>query len=95
MFSRFESTPIWSHNAPGGNVRRDALAILRDATERCDEQDMRNEDVLGALAYLEQDATRKSAFERFRQGLEILDAAERRKRVVSAYDSIVRVLSPC
>jgi hypothetical protein len=43
-------------------------------------------------SYLEQEAISKTAFQRFRQGLEILDAAERRKRVTSAYDSIVRVL---
>lgn len=86
--------PIWSHNAPGGDVRRDALAVLRDAAERCAEQDMRTEDVLGALDYLAGGATRKEAFRNFERGLEVLDAAERQRRVRTAYDAIVRVLSP-
>ena len=84
----------WADDTADTFGRRDALAILRDAVERCGEQDMRTSDVSAALAYLEAIGTRQRAFIDFRAGLDLPDALERSQAVLRAYKAVVRVLSP-
>jgi hypothetical protein len=55
---------------------------------------MRTDDVLGMLDYLAHGSSRNFPFERVRQGLEIMDAAEGRQRVRTTYDAIVQRLNP-
>lgn len=82
----------WADDTADTFGRRDALAILRDAVERCGDQDMRTSDVDTALAYLEAIGTRQRAFADFRLGLGLLDPFERSQAVLCAYRAIVRLL---
>ena len=88
----FESKPkpIWSEHSPGGYARRDALAVLRDAAQRCGNEDVRTPDVLSALAFLRESATRRYVYGRFLRALDIEEAQSRQDAVQMAYEGIAR-----
>jgi hypothetical protein len=84
----------WAEETADAFGSRDALAVLRDAAERCGEEDMRTAHVDAALAYLAATATRQGAFGAFRQGLAIHDPETRSRAVLDAFMAISRVIGP-
>jgi hypothetical protein len=82
----------WAEETADAFGGRDALAVLRDAADRCAEEDMRTPHVAAALAFLAATATRQGAFDAFRRGLGIPDPATRSVAVLAALASIVRVV---
>ena len=71
--------------APGDDAfvdvpaRRDALGVLRDAADRCQEEDMRTPVVREALDFLKCRSAREGLFERFWRALSHPDIFERRR----------------
>lgn len=82
----------WAEETADAFGSRDALAVLRDAADRCGEEDMRTAHVAAALAFLSASATRQGAFEAFRRGLAIPDPETRSQAVLEAYRTIFRVI---
>lgn len=82
----------WAEETADAFGGRDALAVLRDAADRCGEEDMRTAHVAAALAFLGASATRQGAFEAFRRGLDVPDPATRSTATQEALASIVRLL---
>lgn len=71
-------------------ARRDALSVLRDAADRCQEQDMRTADVRAALDFLKSRSSRESLFERFWSALSHADVMGRRRIALVELRFIVR-----
>jgi hypothetical protein len=71
-------------------ARRDALAVLRDAVSRCDEQDMHTSDVRAALDFLSDRSDRSWLFERFWKALHHSAVEDRRRLALSEFRAIVR-----
>lgn len=71
-------------------ARRDALAVLREAAERCWEQDMRTEEVRAALDFLKMGLGRDWLFERFWKALHHADVHERRRLARAELRAIAR-----
>lgn len=82
----------WAEETADAYGRRDALAILQEAAERCAEEDMRTGQVMAALSFLSTSATRQGAFRAFRVGLDLPDPLERSRAIYSALASIRGVL---
>ena len=82
----------WAEETADAFGGRDALAVLRDAADRCGEEDMRTAHVTAALAFLAASATRQGAFDDFRRGMDIPDPQTRSQAVLEAYTAISRVL---
>lgn len=61
-----------------------ALAVLKDALERCRREDMRTTEVYRALDFLEPHAVRKWPFDQFRDALENSTSEEGRWQVLNA-----------
>jgi hypothetical protein len=59
--------------------RRDALRVLRDAADRCQEQDMRTDEVRAALDFVKRRCAYEALFERFWKALAHPDLAGRRR----------------
>lgn len=57
--------------------RGHSLAVLRDAVERCQDEDMRTDEVLAALEYLRGCIKRVSCINSFRQSLDIQNPIQR------------------
>ena len=82
----------WAEETADAFGGRDALAVLRDAADRCGEEDMRTAHVAAALAFLAASATRQGAFDAFRRGLDTPHPQRRSAAVQGAYMAIVRVV---
>lgn len=69
---RYRDMPFapWADAAAEGQAVRDAFAVLIDALERCGEQDMRTDDVMAALAFLEGRTGKSWHARRFRAALD-------------------------
>lgn len=84
----------WAEETADAFGSRDAMAVLRDAADRCGEEDMRTAHVAAALAFLAASATRRGAFSAFRKGLDIPDPETRSRAVLAALLAISRVIGP-
>lgn len=82
----------WAEETADAYGRRDALAVLQDAADRCGEEDMRTGQVMAALSFLSASATRQGALRAFRVGLDLTDPLGRSRAVYSALVSIRAVL---
>ena len=71
-------------------ARRDALRVLKDAADRCQEQDMRTEEVRAALDYLKRGSGRGGIFERFWKALAHPDLSDRRRIALAELRAILR-----
>jgi hypothetical protein len=71
-------------------ARRDALRVLRDAADRCLEQDMRTPEVRAALDFLKDRSARADLFERFWKALSHQDVEGRRRIAFAELRVIVR-----
>lgn len=74
-------------------ARRDALAVLRDAADRCQEQDMRTAEVRAALDFLKSRSSRESLLERFWSALSHSDVMGRRRIALVELRVIMRSAS--
>lgn len=71
-------------------ARRDALAVLRDAADRCMEQDMQTDDVRAALDFLQSRVTGSWMTERFWRALHHPDIWSRRQIALAELRVIAR-----
>ena len=97
MFSDPYRKAYYGMAFPGGDdsaflvpARRDALNVLRDAADRCWEQDMRTEEVHAALDFLKTELGRDWIFDAFWKALLDPDVAGRRRRALAELRVIVR-----
>lgn len=72
-------------------ARRDALAVLREAADRCWEQDMQTEEVRAALDFLKRGET-DGMCERFWRALHYPDPLDRRRLARAELRTIARSL---
>lgn len=70
-------------------ARRDALAVLRDAADRCWEQDMRTDEIRAALDFLKRGGG-EFACERFWSALHYPDPMDRRRLALAELRIIAR-----
>ena len=70
-------------------ARRDALAVLRDAADRCWEQDMRTDEVRAALDFLKRGGG-EFMCERFWKALHYHDPMDRRRLALAELRVIAR-----
>lgn len=82
----------WADGAASSRLQRDALAVLRDAAERCGDQDMRTREVQEALNFLERQMVRPALCARYRAALDQRDRMTRAMVVREALHAIVRGL---
>lgn len=73
-------------------ARRDALRVLRDAADRCGEQDMRTPEVRAALDFLKCRSARSDLLERFWRALSYPDLFERRRVALTELRVIARAV---
>lgn len=73
-------------------ARRDALRVLKDAADRCQEQDMRTEEVRAALDFLKRGSGRPGIFERYWTALAHTDLWDRRRIVLNEFRAIMRAV---
>ncbi len=71
-------------------ARLDALAVLKDAADRCQAQDMRTDEVREALDFLKQGSGRGAIFERFWKALADPDLWGRRRIALTELRAIAR-----
>lgn len=83
---------LWAEEGADAMGARDALNVLRDAVERCRDEDMRTDEVFEALAFLSATATRQGPFASFRRGLDFQEPATRLAALLAAYRGIRRIL---
>lgn len=79
---------IWAEENADRKGRRDAIAILKAARDRCIDEDMRTPDVMAALDWLEPQAVRKWPFRQFRQALDMTNPDGRWQKVNAAFNAI-------
>ena len=82
----------WADETADAFGTRDALTVLRDAADRCGDEDMRTAEVLAALAYLAGIASRGEAFVAFRRGLDLPDPETRSRAILGAYAAIGKTM---
>lgn len=83
---------VWAEETADTFGRRDALAVLQDAVDRCADEDMRTDQVAAALVFLAASATRQGAFRAFRVGLDLHDPTDRSRALFSALVLIRQIL---
>ncbi|WP_250504687.1 hypothetical protein [Caballeronia sp. AZ7_KS35] len=83
---------LWAEESAESWGKADALALLRDAVLCCPNEDMRTAEVLAALDYLGNGATRPAPFAAFRKALDVPDPADRYRQAREAYHAIGKVL---
>lgn len=71
-------------------ARRDAVAVLRDALDRCSDRDMRTAEVRAALDYLRRSASKKWAHDRFWEALGWPEPIGRWQNVNASLNGILR-----
>src|SRR4028118_698605 len=71
-------------------ARRDALRVLRDAADRCQEQDMRTDEVRAALDFVKRGSDYPALFERFWTALSHPDLEGRRRIALTELGVIAR-----
>jgi len=76
---------------PGDDISH-AIEVLSRASERCQDEDMRTDEVFAALDYLDSVASRKTALMALRNGLDVQHPEQRRQVVASAVRSIRRAV---
>lgn len=59
----------WADEAAERQAINDALAVLADALDRCREQDMRTDEVMAALVFLERRSAKAWPVRNFRKAL--------------------------
>jgi hypothetical protein len=73
--------------------RRDAMAVLADAVQRCIDEDMRTAEVFAALDYLAASATRQWPFQQFRRSLDMTNPDARWQNCNASYNAILRTFN--
>lgn len=81
---------VWAFEAEGG--KRDAMAVLCDAANRCRDQDMRTPEVFGALDWLARYGCNEKRARAFRNALSLTDPDMRRMAVSGVYDLLARAM---
>lgn len=78
----------WAVEHSGRYARRDALAILADALDRCRDEDMRTPDVIAALDYLQPQAVRQWPFASLRRALDMTNPEGRWQNANAPFNGI-------
>jgi hypothetical protein len=84
----------WAEDSSHNRLLRDAVAVLREATYRCADEDVRSPELRAALLVLERHMTRPSLCSTLRQNLDIRDSYQRAVAARETFGAIVRNLFP-
>ena len=67
----------WAEETADSFGQRDALAVLEDALQRCEDEDVRGFETFSALDYLSRFGTRQGAATRLKRALDLSDPIQR------------------
>lgn len=75
------------------HARSHSIAVLRDAVERCQDEDMRTDEVLAALEYLRGCIKRVGCINSFRRSLDIQNPDQRQQALGHYLEAISRAVN--
>ena len=78
----------WAEETADGFGQRDAITVLEDAIQRCQDEDVRGSETFSALDYLKRFGTRQGAATRLKRALDISDPLQRFEAARTALNAI-------
>lgn len=82
----------WAEETADGFGQKDAIAVLEDALQRCQDEDVRGFETFSALDYLSRFGTRQGAATRLKTALDISDPIQRLEAARRALNGIIQNL---